>query len=127
MLYYGAAKLPLKQFFLVSGVVVIVLAAGLLANGLSAICTRRRCSTDLGSRPWDTETTIPMTSTMGKFLHTVLGYDSAPAMAQIVAYWTYLIVVLSAYLLLPVSRPPKPSAIEPNRCRRRVSSVAAET
>ena len=106
VLYYGAAKLPLKQFFLVSGVVVIVLAAGLLVNGLGDL-HEAAVITDLGSRPWDTESMIPMTSTMGKFLHTVLGYDSAPAMAQIVTYWTYLLVVLGAYLLLPVSLPPR--------------------
>jgi high-affinity iron transporter len=104
VLYYGAARLPLKQFFLATGIIVMVLAAGMLANSLNAL-HEAALLTDLGSRPWDTETTISMTSTMGKFLHTVLGYDSAPAMAQIVAYWIYLVVVLAAYFLLP-TRPP---------------------
>ena len=48
-----------------------------------------------------------MTSTLGKFLHTVLGYDSAPAWSQIIAYWAYLAVVLGAYLAWPS---PKPAA-----------------
>ena len=39
ILYYGAAKLPLRQFFLASGVAVIILAAGLLSNGLSELIT----------------------------------------------------------------------------------------
>ncbi len=105
-LYYGATKLPLKQFFLFSGVGVMVLAAGLLANGLGAL-HEAAVITDLGSRPWDTEAWLPMTSTMGKFLHTVLGYDSAPAMAQIAGYWAYIVVVLGAYVLLPSGRPPQ--------------------
>jgi high-affinity iron transporter len=112
--YYGAARLPLRQFFLVTGVVVIVLAAGMLANGLNAL-HEAALITDLGVRPWDTETTIPMTSTLGKFLHTVLGYDSAPAMAQIVFYWAYSVIVLGAYLFLPVDKAPRDACVEAQR------------
>jgi high-affinity iron transporter len=111
VLYYGAARLPLKQFFLVSGVVVIVLAAGLLSNGLTELYHARVIG-DLGSHPWDTDSYVPMTSTMGTFLHTVLGYDSAPTMGQIVAYWGYLLIVLGAYLLVPSG---KPRATTPQR------------
>ncbi len=109
--YYGAARLPLRQFFLVTGVIVVVLAAGMLANSLNAL-HEAALITDLGSRPWDSETTISMTSTMGKFLHTVLGYDSAPAMAQIFAYWAYTVIVLGAYLFLPTRPPVRPRPIE---------------
>jgi high-affinity iron transporter len=112
VLYYGAARLPLKPFFLVTGVAVIVLASGLLANAVADL-HEAALITNIGSRPWDTETTISMTSTFGKFLHTVLGYDSAPAMMQIVAYWTYLVAVLGAFLVWPVrlpTRAPKETA-----------------
>jgi len=105
-IYYGAARLPLRQFFLVTGVIVVVLAAGMLANGLNALHEAALIS-DLGTRPWDSETTLSMTSTMGKFLHTVLGYDSAPATAQIVLYWAYTIIVLGAYLFLPLDNKPR--------------------
>jgi len=110
-IYYGAAKLPLKQFFLVSGVAVIVLAAGLLSNGLNAL-QEAAIVTDLGSRPWDFEGTLSMTSTLGKFLHTVLGYEAAPALVQIVLYWGYVAVILGAYLLLPSGKPPQIRRVE---------------
>jgi high-affinity iron transporter len=103
-LYYGSARLPLKQFFLGSAIVLMVLAAGLLTNALADL-HEATLIRELGSRPWDTESFIPMTSTLGKFLHTVLGYDSAPALSQIMLYWTYLIGVLAAYLLWPTPRP----------------------
>jgi high-affinity iron transporter len=112
VIYYGAARLPLKQFFLVSGVAVIVLAAGLLSNGLNAL-QEAAILRDLGSRPWDSESTLSMTSTLGKFLHTVLGYEAAPAMAQIVLYWGYVAVILGAYVLLPSRRPPEIRRVEP--------------
>jgi len=114
VLYYGAARLPLKQFFLVTGIIVVLLAAGMLANGLNNL-HNAALLTNLGSRPWDSETTISMTSTMGKFLHTVLGYDSAPAMAQIVAYWAYTVVVLGAYLFIPTRPPVRPRSVEAPR------------
>lgn len=103
-LYYGASRLPLKQFFLVSGLAVIVLAAGLLSNGLGELHAAA-VLTELGPRPWDTESTIPMTSTLGKFLNTVLGYDSSPLAGQIVAYVGYLVIAGTAYFVIPAARP----------------------
>ena len=111
VIYYGAAKLPLKQFFLASGVVVIVLAAGLLSNGLNEL-QEAAIITDLGSRPWDFENSLSMTSTLGKFLHTVLGYEAAPAMAQVILYWGYIVAILGAYLLLPSGKPPHTRRVE---------------
>jgi len=99
-LYYGSARLPLRQFFLVSAIALMVLAAGLLSNGLREL-QEAAILRDLGPRPWDTESIIAMTSRTGKFLHTILGYDSAPALAQIALYWGYLIAVLTAYLAWP--------------------------
>lgn len=111
-IYYGAAKLPLKQFFLVSGAAVILLAGGLLANGLAEL-HEAALLTNLGSRPWDTDVYLPMTSTFGKFMHTVLGYDSAPMMGQIVAYWAYITIVLGSYLLRPSKQPPRNASFGP--------------
>lgn len=105
VLYYGAARMPLKQFFIGSGIVLMVLAAGLLANGISALHEATILS-DIGSRPWDTEASISMTSGLGKFLHTLLGYDSAPSTVQIGLYWTYLAVVVGAYAAWPRLRLP---------------------
>lgn len=122
-LYYGVAQLPLKQFFLGTGIVVIVLASGLLANGLSALHIAA-ILTNLGPRPWDTESTISMTSTLGKFLSTVLGYDSAPTMGQIGAYLSYLIIALGAYVLLPAGKAPVAPA-PPPPAQRREAAVAA--
>jgi high-affinity iron transporter len=115
VLYYGAARLPLRPFFVVTGVIVIVLAAGLLANGLGELHAAQVLP-NLGSRPWDTESWLPMTSTLGKFMHTVLGYDSAPLLGQIVAWAGYMGIALLAYLVLPVANPPRPAVrhVEPS-------------
>ena len=67
-------------------------------------------------RPWDTDTLIASTSTIGKFLNTLLGYDSAPALLQIALYWTYLLSVTAAFLFWPAA------GLRGRSTRQRVSS-----
>jgi high-affinity iron transporter len=107
-IYGGARTLPLRPFFLVSGIVVIVLAAGLLANSVVKLY-EAALITDLGPRPWDTEALVSITSDPGKFLSTLLGYDSAPSALQIGLYWSYLTMALGVFLFLPThgQRPSK--------------------
>lgn len=100
IIYYGVARLPIHHFFTISAVMLMIIAAGLLTNALTEL-HEATIIPDLGVRPWDTEQTLPMTSTLGKFLHTLVGYDSAPAISQIILYWTYLGAVLASYLAFP--------------------------
>lgn len=100
VLYYGARGLPIKHFFNVTAVLLMVLAAGLLTRALADL-HEATIIPDLGIRPWDTDSFLPMTSSLGKFLNALVGYDSAPAISQIALYWGYLALVVSAYLLWP--------------------------
>ena len=100
ILYYGAARLPIKHFFTASAVVLMIIAAGLLTNGLAAL-HEATIIPNLGVRPWDTDNVVPMTSSLGKYMHTLVGYDSAPAISQILLYWTYLAFVVTVYLAWP--------------------------
>jgi high-affinity iron transporter len=102
-LYAGSTRFPMKLFFQVSGVVILVVAAGLLANSVVKLY-EAALLTNLGARPWDTESFISITSDLGKFLNTLLGYDSAPSMLQIALYWGYLVPALAAFLFIPLGR-----------------------
>ena len=103
VIYYSAARLPIKQFFSISAVVLMIIAAGLLTNGLADL-HEATIIPNLGVRPWDTDSFLPMTSSLGKYLHALVGYDSAPAISQIALYWTYLAIVVTAYMALPLLR-----------------------
>jgi len=108
--YRGSSRLPLRQFFLVSGVVLIVLAAGLISNALREL-GEAQLILNQGPRPWDTDAFLSMNTDFGRFLATVFGYDSAPTLMQIVAYWSYLLGTLSFFLLGTVLfRPRRPAA-----------------
>ncbi|MEP7215443.1 MAG: FTR1 family protein [Anaerolineaceae bacterium] len=100
-IYHGTSRGPLKPFFMASGIVVIVLAAGLLANSVGKLY-EAALITNLGNRPWDTENVISITSTFGKFLATLLGYDSAPSVTQIGLYWGYLVIALVVFIFMPI-------------------------
>lgn len=99
-IYHGSSRMPLKHFFNISGVVVIVLAAGLLATSVVKLY-EAGILTNLGNRPWDTDHIISMTTDLGKFLSAVVGYDSAPSLLQIGLYWSYLLIVGGLFLFLP--------------------------
>lgn len=100
LLYYSSSRLPIRHFFTASGVLLMIIAAGLLTNALTEL-HEATIIPDLGVRPWDTEHLLPMTSDLGKFMHTLFGYDSAPAISQIVLYWSYLSIVIAAYIAWP--------------------------
>ena len=105
VVYRGSRVLPMRQFFSVTGIAVLVLGAGLISNGLAELHESGLIAS-LGARPWDTEGLVASTSTLGKFLHTLLGYDSAPTWGQIAIYWTYLVAGLTAFQLgLGVPKP----------------------
>ena len=100
-IYHGGRWFPMKRFLQVSSIAVLILAAGLLSNSINALFGSGLLS-NVGSRPWDTDGIISITSDLGKFLKTLFGYDSAPSMLQIVAYWSYLVLTIGAYVLVPV-------------------------
>jgi high-affinity iron transporter len=105
----GTTRFPMKLFFQVSGVLIIALAAGMLASSVVKLY-EAAIITDLGSRPWDTESFISITSDTGKFLNALFGYDSAPSTLQIGLYWSYLVLALGAFLFLPLGGKQRPAA-----------------
>lgn len=97
LIYLGSARLPLKAFFNVTGVLLIVLAAGLISNGLKELL-EAGVITSLGPHVWDTYNYVPDNSQLGRFLATVLGYDSSPHLFALVAYVGYLGVALVSFI-----------------------------
>jgi high-affinity iron transporter len=116
LVYRGAARLPVRAFFTVTGIAVVVLAAGLLSNGLGEL-REAGLLPSLGGRVWDTEHLLAMTSTPGRFLHAILGYDSSPLLGQVIAYWLYLALALGMFVAVP--------RLTVRRIARQTASVAS--
>lgn len=97
MVYRGSSRLPMRQFFLVSGVALIVLAAGLVSNALAEL-REAQIITLQGPRVWDMDAVLSMNTELGRLLQAVFGYHSAPTLLQFLAYWLYLLGTLSLFL-----------------------------
>ncbi|MDP2950683.1 MAG: FTR1 family protein [Chloroflexota bacterium] len=98
VVYASAARLPLSAFFNVTGVLLIILAAGLLVNGLKEL-HEIGATPNLGPHLWDTYNIIADNSDTGRFLSTIFGYDSSPYLGLVVAYGAYLVPTLAFFTL----------------------------
>jgi high-affinity iron transporter len=114
--YWGGRKMPMKAFFTVTGLVLIVFAAGLVARTVMFL----QISGDLGSLNlngvYDLTSVHWLTngSEVGKFLGAMFGWDPRPSIEQLGAYLAYLVPVAILFLR-PARRPqaPAPSAPAP--------------
>jgi len=113
-IYSGGYRVNLRTFFNVTGVLLIILAAGLLVNGLKELHEAGVIS-NLGPHAWDTYGTLADNSQIGKFLSTILGYDSSPYIGLVIAHIAYLVLALSffAFGRTPSPRPAATIAHQP--------------
>ncbi|BCG60392.1 FTR1 family iron permease [Paenibacillus sp. URB8-2] len=86
-------RLNLRMFFLITGSMVIVIAAGLASHVTMAL-------QELGIIPlheliaWDLSGFIQDESLLGKLLHAFTGYVAAPTVIQLVVYVIYIAIML---------------------------------
>jgi len=109
LVYAGGRRLPMRAFFQVTGVIVIVFAAGLLARTVlflqsaGDLDTMNNAVYDLTSVHWLTQG-----SEVGKFLAAMLGWDPRPSIEQVLAWSLYIVPV--TYLFLRRGRAPRSAA-----------------
>jgi high-affinity iron transporter len=121
-IYSGGYRVNLRVFFNVTGVLLIVLAAGLLVNGLKELHEARIIG-NLGSHVWDTYHIIPDNSQLGRYLGTILGYDSSPYLGLVVAHIVYLTVMTGFFV---AGRPVSVTAAAPPRVPETLAEVPAD-
>jgi high-affinity iron transporter len=97
VIYRLGHKLNLGRFFTVIGVLLMVFAAGLLADAIQNL-------QELGWLPvlnlpmWHTGQLLSEDSALGDVLHSFFGYSDAPTPLQLLVYVAYLAIVIVAYL-----------------------------
>jgi high-affinity iron transporter len=107
-------RLNLGLFFRVIGVVLMVFAAGLLADAVQGM-------QELGWLPfgeqvlWDSQRYLSESSNIGDAFHGLVGYADHPTVLQAVVWLTYVTVTTSAFLVMgrrsrsSAARPPVPA------------------
>ena len=92
-LFATTVRLDLRKFFQVTGFLLILFAAGLIAHGVHEF-------TEVGWIPavvehvWSLDNIISESSLLGQLLATLFGYSSSPSLAEVFAYVVYLVVVI---------------------------------
>jgi high-affinity iron transporter len=91
-LYAGLLRVPMRWFFAATGVLVLLLAAG-MASQAARFLIQADLLPSLAAPLWDTSAALPENGLPGMLLHSLIGYDSRPAGMQIVFYLTALIAI----------------------------------
>jgi high-affinity iron transporter len=97
VIYRLGHKLNLGKFFTIIGVLLMVFAAGLLADAVQNM-------QELGWLPvltspmWHSAKLLSQDSALGDVLHSFFGYSDAPTPLQLLTYVCYLAIVVAAYL-----------------------------
>ena len=97
VIYRLGHKLNLARFFTVIGVLLMVFAAGLLADSVENL-------QQLGWLPvldapmWHSASLLSESSAFGDVLHSFFGYSDAPTPMQLVIYLGYLVIVVVTFL-----------------------------
>ena len=90
-LYAGLLRIPLRQLFRATGILVLLIAAG-MASQATRFLIQADLLPSLAAPLWDTSAVVSQSSVTGVLLHGFIGYDARPAGMQIVVY---LIVLIS--------------------------------
>lgn len=100
-LYAGLLRMPVGRLFAVTSWMVLLLAAGLAAQG-AGFLMQADLLPPLGSNLWDTSSLLSEASIAGKVFHTLIGYVAQPSGIQLVFYVGTLAVI--GWLMRRVSR-----------------------
>lgn len=107
-LFAATLRLDLRRFFQVTGVLLILFAAGLVAHGVHEF-------NEVGWIPsivehvWDINWLIPEDSTVGEMLKALFGYNGNPSLTEVLAYAGYFAAI---FFGLRASREPARSLQE---------------
>lgn len=91
-LFATTVRLDLRRFFQVTGVLLILFAAGLVAHGVHELVEAGLLPA-LVDPVWDVSSLIPETTFIGAILKTLFGYNADPTLMEMLAYFGYLIAV----------------------------------
>lgn len=100
LVYLGSRRVNLRVFFRVTGILVLLFAAGLVAKGVHEFQEAGYLAT-LNEHVWDISSVRllnPDESVFGEFLKGIFGWSPAPSIEMLVAYFLYLIPVGGTFL-----------------------------
>ena len=93
LLFFGGKKIPLRALFRGTGLLILVIAAGLVAYGVHEL-------EEIGwINPviypvWNINAILNEKEGIGSFLKALFGYNGNPSLTEVIVYWSYLAGIL---------------------------------
>ncbi|MGH3257499.1 MAG: FTR1 family iron permease, partial [Streptosporangiaceae bacterium] len=97
VIYHLGHRLNLARFFTVIGILLMIFAAGLLADSVENL-QQLGWLPLLDSAMWHSARLLSENSAFGDVLHSFFGYSDAPTPLQLLVYVAYLGIAAAAYL-----------------------------
>jgi len=94
--YVGLLRIPTRQLFAVTTVLIALLAAGMAAQA-AAFLEKANVLTAMNNVVWDSAWLLSDSSILGKALHTLIGYTDQPTAMQLVVYAA---ILAATYVLM---------------------------
>jgi len=108
-MYRLGLRVNIGRFFTIVGSLLMVVAAGLLANAVQNL-------QELGALPgrsltvWNLSGVLPDDSGVGDALHGLFGYSAAPTLLQLLVWAAFLVIGLVVFLRPAPAPPARPTA-----------------
>jgi high-affinity iron transporter len=103
LIYRRTVSINLGKFFKVTGIALIVVAAGVLANGIGDL-QEAGWIPGAGAQAWNIESWLAPDSLVGSALAGSIGFSSAMTWLQVAVWATYITSVLAFFLKSPAPR-----------------------
>ncbi|MCL4371309.1 MAG: FTR1 family protein [Chloroflexi bacterium] len=98
--YRGSHRLNLRAFFNVTGVMLMIFAAGLLAHGIHEF-QEAGLLPEVVEHVWNVNWLLDEKSTLGRFLTALVGYNGNPSLLEVLAYLAFLATSFTYYFRSP--------------------------
>jgi high-affinity iron transporter len=92
----STVRLDLRRFFQVTGFLLILFAAGLVAHGIHEFNVVAWIPTII-ENVWNVNFFIDENSILGELLKTLFGYNGNPSLTEMISYFSYLLLVAFFY------------------------------
>ena len=91
-LFATTVRLDLRRFFQVTGFMLILFAAGLVAHGVHEF-NEAGLIPPVIEHVWDVNPILDENATLGSMLKALFGYNGNPSLTEVLAYFTYFVAI----------------------------------
>jgi high-affinity iron transporter len=92
LIFVAGKELDVRVFFRVTGVLLVLFAAGLVAHGVHELQEAALLPT-IVEHVWDVNPILNEDSTLGQFLKALFGYNGNPSLIEVISYGAYYAAV----------------------------------